>query len=454
MTTTLLKKYQVAAPRYTSYPTVPYWETGAFLEHEWLEGLAPSFASLNNEDGISLYIHLPFCERLCTYCGCNKYITVNHDHEIPYINTILEEWALYLQHFPERPRIREVHLGGGTPTFFSPANLTRLMEAIFATADVLPGAEHSFEGHPNNTTEAHMQALYDLGFRRMSLGIQDLDLNVQTIINRIQPFENVRHCVDIARRIGYDSINFDLIYGLPLQTPDSIRNTFTQCMHLLPERISFYSYAHVPWIKGNGQRLFSEKDLPTGDQKRALYELGKSILENYFYKEIGMDHFALPDDKLFEAAADGSLHRNFMGYTDHRTSLLIGLGVSAISDTGNAYTQNEKSLAAYQGKVRQGKLPVFRGHMLTKEDLRLRNHILNLMCRFETGWDRHDANCDAISESLQRLQELEHDGLVEVHPGKVVVTEKGKPYIRNICMAFDARLWRNMPQSQLFSNAV
>ncbi|WP_341837753.1 oxygen-independent coproporphyrinogen III oxidase [Chitinophaga pollutisoli] len=454
MTTTMLKKYQVAAPRYTSYPTVPYWETGAFKETEWLDGLAPSFASLNNEDGISLYIHLPFCERLCTYCGCNKYITVNHDHEIPYINTILQEWDLYLQHFPERPRIREVHLGGGTPTFFSPANLTRLMQAIFATADVLPGAEHSFEGHPNNTTEAHMQALYDLGFRRMSLGIQDLDLNVQTIINRIQPFENVRNCVDIARRIGYDSINFDLIYGLPLQTPDSIRNTFTQCMHLLPERISFYSYAHVPWIKGNGQRLFSEKDLPTGDQKRALYELGKSILENYFYKEIGMDHFALPDDKLFQAAANGSLHRNFMGYTDHRTSLLIGLGVSAISDTGNAYTQNEKSLSAYQEKVRQGKLPVFRGHMLTKEDLRLRNHILNLMCRFETSWDRQDANCDAISESLQRLQELEHDGLVEVHPGKVVVTEKGKPYIRNICMAFDARLWRNVPQSQLFSNAV
>ncbi|WP_341843212.1 oxygen-independent coproporphyrinogen III oxidase [Chitinophaga caseinilytica] len=452
--TTMLKKYQVAAPRYTSYPTVPYWDTTAFREDQWQEGLAPSFAALNNEDGISLYIHLPFCERLCTYCGCNKYITVNHDHEIPYINTVLQEWELYLQHFPEKPRIREVHLGGGTPTFFSPANLTRLLNAIFETADVLPGAEHSFEGHPNNTTPEHMQALYDLGFRRMSLGIQDLDLNVQTIINRIQPFENVRNCVEAARRIGYTSINFDLIYGLPLQTPKSIRETFTQCMFLLPERISFYSYAHVPWIKGNGQRLFSEKDLPSGDQKRALYELGKSILENYFYVEIGMDHFALPDDKLFEAAADGSLHRNFMGYTDHRTSLLIGLGVSAISDTGNAYTQNEKSLAAYQEKVRQGKLPVFRGHMLTKEDLRLRNHILHLMCRFETHWDRQDANCDAISESLQRLQEPERDGLVEVRPDGVIVTEKGKPYIRNICMAFDARLWRNVPQTQLFSNAV
>ncbi len=451
---TLLKKYQVAAPRYTSYPTVPYWETGAFHESEWLEGLGPSFASLNGEDGISLYIHLPFCERLCTYCGCNKYITVNHDHEIPYINTILEEWRLYLEHFPERPRIREVHLGGGTPTFFSPANLTRLLNAIFETADVLPGAEHSFEGHPNNTTAEHMQALYDLGFRRMSLGIQDLDLHVQTIINRIQPFENVRRCVEEARCIGYTSINFDLIYGLPLQTLKSIKSTFIQCMHLLPERISFYSYAHVPWIKGNGQRLFSEKDLPTGDEKRALYEMGKSILENYFYTEIGMDHFALPDDSLFIAAENGSLHRNFMGYTDHRTSLLIGLGVSAISDTGNAYTQNEKSLAAYQQKVRQGKLPVFRGHMLTKEDLRLRGHILNLMCRFETSWNRQDTECDAISEGLQRLQEMEHDGLVEVQPGKVIVTQKGKPYIRNICMAFDARLWRNVPQSELFSNAV
>ncbi|WP_109697627.1 oxygen-independent coproporphyrinogen III oxidase [Chitinophaga deserti] len=451
---TLLKKYQVAAPRYTSYPTVPYWETGAFQESEWLEGLGPSFASLNGEDGISLYIHLPFCERLCTYCGCNKYITVNHDHEIPYINTILEEWRLYLEYFPERPRIREVHLGGGTPTFFSPANLTRLLNAIFETADVLPGAEHSFEGHPNNTTAEHMQALYDLGFRRMSLGIQDLDVNVQTIINRIQPFENVRRCVEEARCIGYTSINFDLIYGLPLQTLKSIKSTFIQCMHLLPERISFYSYAHVPWIKGNGQRLFSEKDLPAGDEKRALYEMGKSILENYFYTEIGMDHFTLPDDSLFKAAENGSLHRNFMGYTDHRTSLLIGLGVSAISDTGNAYTQNEKSLAAYQEKVRQGKLPVFRGHMLTKEDLRLRGHILNLMCRFETSWNRQDTECDAITEGLQRLQEMEHDGLVDVEPGKVTVTQKGKPYIRNICMAFDARLWRNVPQTELFSNAV
>ncbi len=177
-------------------------------------------------------------------------------------------------------------------------------------------------------------------------------------------------------------------------------------------------------VKGNGQRLFSEKDLPSGDEKRALYELGKSILENYFYTEIGMDHFALPDDKLFRAAADGSLHRNFMGYTDHRTSVLIGLGVSAISDTGNAYTQNEKSLAAYQEKVRQGKLPVFRGHMLTKEDLRLRKHILRLMCQFETSWDKADVNCDAISESLQRLQEPEHDGLVEVRPNGVTVTQK------------------------------
>ncbi|QEH40997.1 oxygen-independent coproporphyrinogen III oxidase [Chitinophaga sp. XS-30] len=450
----LLQKYNVAAPRYTSYPTVPLWDSETFSEEQWKHSLQQSFAEKNAGSGISLYLHLPFCESLCTYCGCNKYITVNHGHETPYIDTLLKEWELYLQLFGERPRLREVHLGGGTPTFFSPDNLRMLLTAIFDTCDILPDAAFSFEGHPNNTTAEHMQALYELGFRRMSLGIQDLDPVVQHAINRIQPFETVEKVVKEARSIGYTSINFDLIYGLPFQTQDSIRDTITQVMQLSPERISFYSYAHVPWVKGNGQRLFSEKDLPKDGEKRALYELGRSLLQAYGYEEIGMDHFALPGDELYTAWKAGRLHRNFMGYTVTFTEMLIGLGVSAISDHWQAYVQNEKNLAAYQARVREGRFPVCKGHMLNGEDMLLRKHIQALMCGFRTGWTRRDTDCDAVIEGLQRLREPEQDGLVTVTKAGVTVTEKGKPFIRNICMAFDARLWRSEPAARLFSSSI
>lgn len=449
----LLEKYDVAAPRYTSYPTVPFWDVPAFNEDAWKTRLQASFAAAN-PNGISLYVHLPFCEHLCTYCGCNKYITVNHGYEAPYIDTVLKEWGLYTDLFGEKPRIREVHLGGGTPTFFSPANLHRLLTGIFSSAVLLPDAELSFEGHPNNTTAAHLQTLYDLGFRRMSLGIQDFDPEVQRIIHRIQPFENVNAVMGAARKTGYASVNFDLIYGLPLQTLDSIRDTVRKVLQLRPDRISFYSYAHVPWIKGNGQRLFTEQDLPRAAEKRALYETGKEMLLNAGYAEIGMDHFALPGDDLYAAWKNGSLHRNFMGYTTIRTDMLTGLGVSAISDGNTVYTQNEKTLTAYEQAVHAARLPIAKGHLLDEEDLLLRGHIQDLMCRFTTQWNRKDAQSDALADGLQRLCEPERDGLVEVLRNGVTVTQKGRPYIRNICMAFDARLWRNIPQSQLFSAAI
>lgn len=450
----LLKKYDTAAPRYTSYPTVPYWNTAGFSKDEWAPRFQASFTAANSVTGITLYIHLPFCEQLCTYCGCNKYITKNHGHETPYIDTLIKEWELYRQLFSEPPCIRELHLGGGTPTFFSPGNLRRLLENIFSTASLLPDADLSFEGHPNNTTEDHLQTLYDLGFRRMSLGIQDLNPDIQTIIHRIQPFENVERVVTAARRIGYRSVNFDLIYGLPLQTAASIRHTISQVTQLRPNRISFYGYAHVPWIKGNGQRLFSEKDLPHGAARLALYQTGRSLLEQHGYTEIGMDHFALPDDPLFLAWKNGSLHRNFMGYTISHTDMLLGLGVSAISDGHSVYTQNEKTLSAYQEVVQAGELPIIKGHLLSSEDQLLRRHITELMCTFRTRWDKKDVQCTAVIEGLQRLQEPEKDGLVIVQRNGVEVTEKGRPYIRNICMAFDAQLWRSTPQAKLFSSAI
>lgn len=434
----LIQKYNIPAPRYTSYPTVPFWNN----EPGWEAALAQSSTA-----PLSLYIHLPFCERLCTYCSCNKYITVNHDHEAPYIAAVLKEWALYLQRFTTRPQLQELHLGGGTPTFFSPHNLRCLLETILQSCDVLPGAAFAFEGHPNNTTYEHLQTLYELGFRRVSLGIQDFDLAVQTIINRIQPYENVEKVVREARELGYTSINFDLIYGLPLQTPQSISATIEKVMHLYPDRISFYSYAHVPWVKGNGQRLFTERDLPVPAIKRGLYELGRSMLTEHYYEEIGMDHFALPDDELYKAQQSGTLHRNFMGYTIHRSNRLLGLGMSAISDHGTAYTQNEKNLAAYQQALEEGRLPVVRSHVQSQEDLYHGRHIRELMCNFETA-------CTPSLTVMEHLQEPLRDGLVEIQPGRVAVTEKGKPYIRNICMAFDAYLWKNSPNTRVFSGAI
>lgn len=450
----LIRKYNTAAPRYTSYPTVPYWDEATFDINIWKQTLLQSFRATNHTEGISIYIHLPYCEQLCTYCGCNKHITVNHGVEAPYIQSILNEWELYLQLFKERPRIREIHLGGGTPTFFSPENLHNLLSRIYLHADLLPDATLSFEGHPNNTTRAHMLTLYNLGFRRMSLGIQDFDPRVQDIINRIQPYETVARVTADARAIGYTSINYDLVYGLPLQTMASVGDTIGKVMQLRPDRISFYSYAHVPWVKGVGQRRYSESDLPRDEEKRALYELGKVLFAESGYTEIGMDHFALPHDSLYRACERSSLHRNFMGYTDHHTSLMIGLGASSIGDSWYAYNQNEKRIAIWQGLVNSGQFPIVRGHILDAEDLQLRRHIHALMCSFKTSWNKPDMDSSVIKEALQRLAELENDGLISIAGDAVSVTEKGRPFIRNICMAFDARLWRKLPQSQLFSNAI
>lgn len=450
----LISKYNVAAPRYTSYPTVPYWEEGTFDVNTWKTLMKKSFMETNGKDGISLYIHLPFCEKLCTYCGCNKYITINHQVETPYIDTLLKEWDLYLAIFESKPRIKEIHLGGGTPTFFSATNLNHLLSRIYETATILPDASLSFEGHPGNTTPEHLQTLFDLGFRRISLGIQDFDKKVQEIINRIQPVEMVAEVVQNARKIGFTSINFDLIYGLPLQVPTGMRETISEVIKLRPDRISFYSYAHVPWIKGTGQRKYTEADLPQEDEKRRLYELGKSLFYMNGYTEIGMDHFAIPGEELHKAFETGKLHRNFMGYTVSHTSLLVGLGASSIGDNWYAYVQNEKQVQAYQELVNKGCFPIVKGHILNSEDLLIRGHIHNLMCNFETQWQKADTQCEAIIEGLQRLQEPEKDELVKVLPQKLVVTSKGKPFIRNICMAFDARLWRQIPHSQLFSKAI
>jgi len=449
----LASKYNVAAPRYTSYPTMPYWHTDPFSAEQWVDSLQSSFQETNNTQGLSLYIHLPFCENLCTYCGCNTRITKNHAVEKPYIQAVLKEWQMYRDLFNETPVIREIHLGGGTPTFFNPDNLKMLINGILETAEVHPEGAFGFEGHPANTTEQHLQTLYDLGFRRVSLGIQDFDPKVRHIINRDQSFEQVRDVTLAARKIGYTSINYDLIYGLPLQTTEGLINTVQLVASLWPDRIAFYSYAHVPWIKP-GQRRFTENDLPDAGLKAKLYEIGRRMFASYGYQEIGMDHFALPGDELYIAHNSGTLHRNFMGYTTQHTQLLTGLGVSAISDTGYAFAQNAKTVEAYLAYIADGRLPIFKGHVLTKQDIVIRTHISNIMCTGQTQWDLFADHCSALAEGIERLAPLAEDGLIQLQHDGLKVTVQGGRFLRNICMALDARLWAAQPTTQLFSMAI
>lgn len=447
----LLAKYDVPSPRYTSYPTVPFWDDKPLTQERWLLHVKHCFQKTNHKEGISLYLHLPFCEQLCTYCGCNKRITKNHAVEEPYIEALLLEWDIYLKAFGDKPRITELHLGGGTPTFFSAKNLKNLLERLLEKAELTPDASLSMEVHPNATNSEQLQVLYDLGFRRLSVGIQDFDPCVQFIINRMQTFEQTKAVFDAARAMGYSSINADIIYGLPHQTPESVSQTVALVKQLQPERIAFYSYAHTPWIH-KGQRRYSDSDLPNPAEKRALYELGRNLLQEAGYVEIALDHFALPDDELCLAAKQGTLHRNFMGYTPQRTELLIGLGASSISDTGTAFMQNIKEIEVYEEAVFCGRLPVFKGHELTSEDWIIRQHILNMMCRLETSWKSHQQ--PYFTEALLRLQPLAEDGLIEYSDKHVKVLPSGRPFLRNIAMCFDTRLWKAKPTTPVFSKSV
>jgi len=450
----LIQKYNVPGPRYTSYPTVPYWEEQNFSLEQWKQTLKKSFDESNQSEGISLYIHLPFCESLCTFCGCHKRVTKKHEMEQPYIQAVLKEWDLYCELLQEKPIIKEIHLGGGTPTFFSMAHLAQLIQGILAKADVPPVHEFSFEGHPNNTMREHLQGLYDLGFRRVSYGVQDYNETVQKAIHRIQPYENVKQVTEWAREIGYESISHDLVFGLPFQSLEDVLNTIEQTNSLLPDRLALYSYAHVPWIKGNGQRGFKDADVPKDAIKRECYEEGKKKLLAHGYHEIGMDHFALEKDAMYQSFQAGTLHRNFMGYTASKTQVMIGLGISSISDSWYSFAQNVKTIEEYYECLARNEIPVFKGHVLNQEDLIIRQHILNLMCSFSTSWGNPELRFPEIDEVLEQLEEMEQDGLIQFSDSSVTILEKGKPFVRNICMAFDLRLKQRVPENRIFSMTI
>jgi oxygen-independent coproporphyrinogen-3 oxidase len=448
----LVRKYNQPVPRYTSYPTVPFWKEQIGIE-EWRQAFKAKFEEQNHTNGISLYIHLPFCESLCTYCGCNKKITTNHKVEDEYLLAIEKEWVIYRRLMKQMPVIRELHLGGGTPTFFSPRNLQRLLSFILKSSIIHPRHEFSIEGHPNNTTKEHLKMLYNVGFRRISYGVQDNDPEVQRIINRIQPFENVKRATEMARSIGFTSVNFDLIYGLPLQTPESIERTINQTIELRPDRIAFYSYAHVPWTS-KAQRLFDESHLPSAEDKISLYLKGKELLVKNGYVDIGMDHFALTNDELYKAWKEGRLHRNFMGYTTTSTKFLLGLGVSSISDTGSAFAQNDKTLHDYYASVAENKLPIKKGYFLSEEDEVFRRYILDIICKGEVSFE--EAHLPLLEQyTFPILAELEKDELIVWDKYGLNVTPQGHNFLRNICSAFDLYLQRSAKDNKnLFSKAI
>jgi len=449
----LIRKYNQPVPRYTSYPTVPFWQEHVAVQ-EWKAAFQQRFEAQNHTNGISLYIHLPFCESLCTYCGCHKKITTNHSVEEAYLEAVAKEWKLYRKMMKQTPVIRELHLGGGTPTFFSPKNLERLLNSILKGSIIHPQREFSIEGHPNNTTTAHLKTLFDLGFRRISYGVQDNDPEVQRVINRIQPFENVKGATESARAAGFTSVNFDLIYGLPLQTIESIERTIQRTIELKPDRIAFYSYAHVPWTS-RAQRLFDESHLPGAEEKIQLYLKGKELLTAAGYADIGMDHFALPHEALYKAWKEGKLHRNFMGYTTQHTGLLLGLGVSSISDAGFAFAQNDKSLSNYYAAMHAGKLAIRKGYILHEEDQSFRQYILDICCKGKTTFQPKDLPL-LQQYSFDKLDALAADGLVEWDAKGMRLTSQGHYFLRNICSAFDLHLARReaVEEKPLFSKAI
>lgn len=446
----LLKKYDVPVPRYTSYPTVPSWSKTP-TQQEWLHSLKTTLAK--DKASWSMYLHLPFCESLCTFCGCNTIITKDHSKSQSYIELLLKEWSFYLESVPEllKTPLKHIHLGGGTPTFLSAQELKELISKLLEKVVIDKNDfEASIEIDPRRTNQQQLIVLKELGFNRVSLGVQDFNSEVQKIIHREQPFEMTREMTELARSLGFESVNFDLIYGLPLQTQDRMLHTLEKTLELKPDRIAFYSFALVPWIKP-AQRLFKDTDLPVGEDKRALYEMAREKFLAAGYVDIGMDHFALKTDRLYKALTQKNLHRNFMGYTDHRTDVLLGLGVSSISETPTMFHQNEKLLPKYSEALQKLELPTHRGHVLSERDQQQRAKILELMTQTTYTFKSSDES----RQWSQFFKPFEEENLIELTLDQVKVTSLGHPFLRNICSVFDDYLTsKNTPQPQQFSKSI
>lgn len=456
ITPELLARYDRPGPRYTSYPTAPQF-TPQFSAGDYRVALAR--AAGKPHEPLSLYIHIPFCEARCSYCGCNVVIARRRGIEDAYLDHVEQELALVAAALGERRQVAQLHWGGGTPTFLTPAQCRRLHAAFTAHFTLTAGAEVAVEVDPCVTSDDHLATLRELGFNRISMGLQDLDDTVQRAVGRVQPLELTRHQVDLARQLGFSSVNLDLIYGLPHQTPESFARTAEHVIaDLVPDRAAVFSYAHVPWIKPH-QRALEALPLPRGWEKFLIFRAAAERFLAAGYTFIGMDHFARPQDELARALACGTLHRNFMGYTVQPGTDLIGIGTTAIGDVGGSYVQNEKNLARYGRIVAAGELPVERGRWRSGEDDLRGAVIRRLICTFnlDFGWLERTFQVDPEEYFAVELEELRRDfaadNLVRVDADGVRVTPRGRVFIRNICMPFDAYL-RGGVQPVLYSRTV
>ena len=438
--TALLEKYSKPGPRYTSYPTAPYFHTG-FTEADWIEEIK---SSQDPARGLSLYAHIPFCDTLCYYCGCNMVATGDYSkagHYLGFLEKELDRVAALTD--PRRP-VKQLHWGGGTPTYLKPDDIRRLMEMMRKRFSIAADAEMGCEADPRELTREHLVALRESGFNRLSIGVQDLDERVQKSVNRVQPEELIRTVYGWARELGFSSINMDLIVGLPHQTLESFAHTLDRVVPWAPDRFAIFAYAHVPWMKKH-QKLINEADLPSFATRLDLQQLIHERLGAAGYSNIGMDHYARPEDEIIKAQASKTLWRNFQGYTTHKDCDIYAFGASSISQTPDCYMQNEKNLKKYQELIGKGGLAVERGLKLTRDDQIRRDAITRVMCDLEldkpgfaAAWN---IDFDAyFAEGLADLPPLIEDGLVGLEGSRIVVTELGRLFLRNIAMCFDGYL--------------
>ena len=445
-TSTLIKKYNVAGPRYTSYPTALLLGTVSSVSdvHAAIE------KAVTPDKEISIYIHLPFCRSLCWYCGCNKVISRKSSDADTYLDYLEKDFALAASQLPPRHRVTQLHLGGGTPTFLSPEQLMRLNLKLQEYFNIDPNAECSVEMDPRYMTNSQVQVLRGIGFNRASIGVQDLNPEVQQAIHRIQPFEQNRDVTRWLRKAGFKSVNMDLIYGLPMQTPDRFANTIEQILTLRPERLAIYNYAHMPNLFP-AQKLIPDDTLPKPDEKLQMLQFAIERLTKAGYVYIGMDHFALPTDELARARLDGTLQRNFQGYSTRAGTDTWAFGVSAISQIGPVMTQRHKNLEAYYESLDRNELPVTKMYTLTKDDVIRRDVIMQLMCGQKLLWSDIDKLYSIDSRTyfapeLDKLHEFTSDGLLSRDAKGIMVTEAGRLFVRNIAMVFDAYLPENIQQ--------
>lgn len=438
----LLRRFDVPGPRYTSYPTADRF-VEAFGEGDYIRALGQRRAG-SMALPLSLYIHIPFCESLCYYCACNKVITKHHSKAAEYLRYLSRELELQVEHFGSGHTVSQLHLGGGSPTFLSDAELEDVLSMVRRHFNLAPGGEYSIEVDPRTVTVDRLAHLHRLGFNRLSFGVQDFDPTVQKAVHRLQPAEQVFALVEAARQIGFESVNVDLIYGLPLQTPESFRRTLEQVRQLRPDRVALYAYAHLP-ARFKPQRRIIAAELPSATEKLAMLSQSLDLFSEAGYVYVGMDHFALPNDALAVAKRQGRLHRNFQGYSTQPDCDLIALGVSAIGRVGATYSQNAKTLDEYYDALDQGRLPIVRGLALTRDDLVRRSVIMAIMCQgaidFESLGLAHLIDFRTyFAREIERLHDMVGMGLVKVTDSGIEVTATGWYLVRAVAMVFDRHL--------------